>query len=76
MKYVIMSLTADKLAAQNKASSKVAKRVVPAYRRLFSIFASYFSFTIPCNFGTNIITFGRAKVRGVLLQDTDNTGDN
>lgn len=37
MKYVIMSLTADKLAAQNKASSKVAKRVVPAYRRLFSI---------------------------------------
>ncbi|KAF7129812.1 hypothetical protein RHSIM_Rhsim10G0132500 [Rhododendron simsii] len=40
----------DKLAAQNKASSKVAKRVVPAYRR--------------------------AKVRGVLLQDTDDTGDN
>ncbi|XP_058187036.1 uncharacterized protein LOC131303968 [Rhododendron vialii] len=37
----------DKLAAQNKASSKVAKRVVPAYRR--------------------------AKVRGVLLQDTDDT---
>jgi len=40
----------DKLAAQNKGTSKVAKRVVPAYRR--------------------------AKVRGVLLQDTEDTGDN
>lgn len=40
----------DKLAAQNPGSTKVAKRVVPAYRR--------------------------SKVRGVLLQDTTEDGDN
>ncbi|KAG6768527.1 hypothetical protein NC652_019499 [Populus alba x Populus x berolinensis] len=67
--------TTDKLAGRDPASTKVTNRVVSAFHRCFSIISVIHHMRL-CFQHPNLQCLSRAKVRGALLQDTQDDENN